>query len=404
MPREQLIFLHVPKTAGTTLRAIAYAHMRTIESPPYTLARHATLTPQGSRPWIRSPRQDRSHHWAYRVWFSSLPDRFRGCRYATMLRDPIRRCVSLYNHLGNAQFNGKPPSMREIVNMPGIGMQFTNHQVRIVSGRKASHGETRRSTLDAAIANIESDFSFVGITEEFEPSMLLAESTLGWHRVPYVSRNLGSQMKRDFASTLTRDGKDNDIEFLREKNALDFELYAFAKKRLLDSLGGRIEADWQVLVSKRVGGDAAQEVPIRSEDAVGSLEVPRRNKVIGWARIRRSDATARVKIRINDRDEYTVLADRTRSDLEKTKVDLCGSCGLSLCFQRTRACMPVTQFAHGFSIRDMSCALALDSSMGKSTRHVLHSWVAHLLADDAEPLKLATLPRHLRSSRSKSNS
>jgi hypothetical protein len=221
-----IIFLHLPKTGGVTLRrtlkwkyAPRMLNFETLTKPAESLAE----VPLSERRNLRVL----TGHLQYGV-HEYLPQR---CEYITLLREPIARVVSYYyyilghpKHWRHEELVRSGMSLEEFVRTsPDRGVE--NDQTRMIAGRGAGEldaGTLGREALEDAKRNLES-FLVVGLTERFDESFILIRRALGW-RVPlYVTANVSTRPKPASAIAL---------ELIRERNQLDLELYEFAGELL----------------------------------------------------------------------------------------------------------------------------------------------------------------------------
>ena len=80
-----------------------------------------------------------------------------------------------------------------------------------------------RRALETAKQNLVTHFSFVGVTEEFDASLILLSRILGWQQPFYIKRNVTTEK-------IARESVDVQTHaLLREANTLDIELYQFAR-------------------------------------------------------------------------------------------------------------------------------------------------------------------------------
>jgi Galactose-3-O-sulfotransferase len=218
-----IIFLHLPKTGGVTLR-------RTLKwkySPDLlsfeTLTKPAESLGEVPLSRRRSTRVLSGHlHYGVHDYF---PQR---CEYITLLREPIARVVSYYyyilghpKHWRHAELVRSGMSLDEFVRTsPERGIE--NDQTRMLSGRGAGElvaGTLGRSALDEAKRNLDS-FLVVGLTERFDESFILIRRALGWKLPMYVSANV---------STRPKPASETALESIRHRNELDLELYEYAR-------------------------------------------------------------------------------------------------------------------------------------------------------------------------------
>lgn len=232
MSQSPTIFLHVPKTAGTTLREIINRQFR----PDLVYAVYNTdpafrglddlkqLTPEqwgGLRVVLG--------HLDYGVAAWAPPE----SRFVTILREPQDRVISLYHHQMTLY---RSPEQRLTIPDHIVGrkmIQCDNHQTRILSGENPDFGECRQSMLDQAIENMETRFDVVGLTERFDESLLLMCAAFEWVIPFYAEENVSlGRPPRD-----QLDGA--DLEVIAEYNQLDTQLYQYAVQRLDREIGDR---------------------------------------------------------------------------------------------------------------------------------------------------------------------
>lgn len=223
MTKEQIIFLHIPKTAGTTLREIVYAQYAADRIIPiYPDERFINMETFSQLPPEKKDMVDIFiGHFAY--GFHQRLSGNRPYKYATMLRNPIARSLSLYNHLRHRHFSDINISFSELLKSKQ-GNQFRNSQSRYLAGWGA------QEILNTAIRHIEQDFLFVGITERFDESLLLAAHDLAWHLHPYQRLNVTSKMWHiNYADELRNDKE--SMQALKKLNIIDLQLYQYASNR-----------------------------------------------------------------------------------------------------------------------------------------------------------------------------
>lgn len=226
------IFLHIPKTAGTSLR------VRLMQLIPHS--RQCLLYPFGSTSDVlllnRVPLHQRQHfslvmgHTHYGI------DRFMGrrCRYFSFVRNPIDRLKSLYWHLRRAnvefvKFNGANVSLEEAIN-DGLLEQFDNHQVRILAGVRTDSvpiSQISDSELNLALFNIENDFDFLGTLENLEE---YGEALFAKLNLPY--KPLDRQNVHPYSESEKSDERYRRLNFesIKLRNSYDLALYQHVKK------------------------------------------------------------------------------------------------------------------------------------------------------------------------------
>ena len=223
-----LIFLHIPKTAGTTLNRIIewqYDPRRIFTVDPHqiraTVKRLRTL-PEERRRNLQAVRG----HFIYGV-HDCLP---QGGTYITILRDPVKRVLSSFQFIQRRPLH---PLHRKL-KTKGVGvkefLEITanrqNLQTKMLAGVSYT-GPCDESTFAQARENMEKTFRVVGISERFQESLLLIATSFGW-KIPYYENRKVSK---------TRAAVDPSVlEQIREMNPYDIALYEYGMSRLDEDL------------------------------------------------------------------------------------------------------------------------------------------------------------------------
>ncbi len=222
-----LIFLHIPKTAGTTLAGILRDQHLT----------HATLHADGySRLAGLTPQQRRDA----RLLLGHLP--FGGhqyfsqpATYITLLRDPVERVLSHYCHVLRELQGGDPSCHPWAWEGPDLALsdylrlgfgERDNWQTRMLAGAAATDADVcNRAAFEQAKRNLTARFAVAGLTERFEETVVLLQRRFGWGLPYYVKENVG-------ANRLDRTQVPEDVMgVIQRQNEWDQELYAFAAAR-----------------------------------------------------------------------------------------------------------------------------------------------------------------------------
>jgi hypothetical protein len=228
MDRKALIFLHIPKTAGTTLNRIIewqYSPFEIFTMDPYRIRatpERFKRFPEGRRRRLRMVRG----HMFYGI-HEFLP---QGATYITMLRDPVPRALSAYYFILRRPLN---PFHRKVTR-ERLGIedclrlfpQRQNLQSRLIAGVKDTTIADER-LLDMAKEHLAKSFSVVGICEKFEESLMLIAATFDWE-IPFYKNCKVSKTRPQIGS--------GTVEMIRDHNRLDVELYEFGKRLFEESL------------------------------------------------------------------------------------------------------------------------------------------------------------------------
>ena len=222
MDGKALIFLHIPKTAGTTLNRIIewqYNPLAIFTMDPYRIRATPERLRKLSEGRRRRLRVVRGH--LYFGIHEFLP---QGGTYFTMLREPVARFFSSYYFIQRRPLH----PMHRKVTTERIGVEDfirltprrQNLQCSLIAGIK-SGGTCDDRVLDKAKENLERSFSVVGISERFEESLMLMAKTFEWE-IPFYENRKVSKTRPQIDS--------GAVEMIREHNRLDLELYEFGKQ------------------------------------------------------------------------------------------------------------------------------------------------------------------------------
>jgi hypothetical protein len=228
MDRKALIFLHIPKTAGTTLNRIIewqYNPLTIFTMDPYRIRATPERLKKLSEQRRRRLRVVRGH--LYYGVHEFLP---QGATYITMLREPVARFFSSYHFIQRRPLH----PMHRKVTSERIGVEdfirLTPHrqnlQCSLIAGIK-NNGTCDERTLEIAKENLVKSFSVVGICERFEESLVLIARTFDWD-VPFYENRKVSKTRPEI--------EPGAVEMIREHNLLDLELYEFGKNLFAESL------------------------------------------------------------------------------------------------------------------------------------------------------------------------
>lgn len=223
-----VIFIHVTKTAGTTLSAVLeqqYVDQRICRTDHDfdRFERQLAEMPETTKRSIDCL----TGHMAFGL-HRYLP---RPARYVTMLRNPIDRVMSYYyyalhavDHPLHKQLTAAGMTLEQYV-QSGILEELNDGQVPRLSGERdeaVRYGSVPPTRLESAKLNLREHFVAVGLTERFDASLLLFAKALGWKHLFYVPRNVTPNRPR--RATLSP-----GVRGLIERyNRLDMELYEYA--------------------------------------------------------------------------------------------------------------------------------------------------------------------------------
>ncbi|HRQ38144.1 MAG TPA: sulfotransferase family 2 domain-containing protein [Chloroflexota bacterium] len=231
-PPQTVIFLHIPKTAGTTLyhllgRQFPPGHFYIMPNVPQNLPHFQALPPEQKAPIYLI-----AGHFSYGI-HQYLP---QPATYFTILRQPRDLVISYFYYLRNSVAHphfhlAKSMSLPEFIENR-IDLNMSNMQTRMLAGRP-SYGDYYECTpddLEAAKENLRQSFTVVGLTERFDETLLLLQKAFGWQNLYYARMNV--TRKKPSHSDLSSDV----MQSIAQVNQLDEALYRFAATLFADQV------------------------------------------------------------------------------------------------------------------------------------------------------------------------
>jgi hypothetical protein len=230
-----VVFLHIPKTAGTTLGTLLRRHygpaFRRIDTsgahdPEVLRQRVETAL---SRPGLAATQG----HITAGV-LDLMPE---GALVGTILRDPAERTLSQFHHLvtrvGRWQHDWLAPPSRDLTIAGCLGERSyiaDNLQTRMLCGTTSPIEPLPADALDRAKQTLRDRFTFVGTTERFDEWLALLNLKLGWPTVAYEPARAAPERMRK------GDVSPEDLRRIEEANALDQQLYEYGAQLLAQAL------------------------------------------------------------------------------------------------------------------------------------------------------------------------
>lgn len=249
-----VIFLHLPKTAGTTLHNIInrqYPRQAIHSFGPDAVAAVAAFRamPEAERANIRLLKG----HMPFGL-HTYLP---QPAAYFTMLRDPVDRVISEYYfarrnpaHYLHWLIVEQNLSLVEALEAQ-VHVMLNDAQTRLLSGvwGEVPFGEMTAEHLEQAKRNL-AHCTIVGLTERFDESLLLLQRAFGWQDIRYRRANVTPERppKESFEPAA--------LQIIRQAQPLDLELYDYARQLFNEQKKKYGLSFWQVqayYAHKRLG-------------------------------------------------------------------------------------------------------------------------------------------------------
>jgi len=233
---EAIIFLHLPKTAGTTLNRLieweySLGEMYSVDPVlfEWSFARLRRL----SKRRLRRTRMFKGH-----MLFGLHEVLPQPATYITVLRDPVERVLSAFYFMRSYKLH---PLYWKFRNEKWTVEEFVqrstrdNVQCKIIANAHY-HSPCTQEVLDRAIDHLDNYFSVVGLSERFEESLALMKLRFGWQLNSYSSFNVTR------ARPKKGDLPQATLDLISEKNRFDVALYQHAV-RLFESAVSQHQAE-----------------------------------------------------------------------------------------------------------------------------------------------------------------
>jgi hypothetical protein len=282
-----LVFVHVPKTAGSTLRSVLNMN----EPGPRSRALGNVFKGGGGidRTIVTRLRKHEGPDLAgvgivrghfplgIREYLPEYLPKQRELRCFTFLRDPVERTLSHYyairdrregeEEAGKYAESPLPPDPT-LDDALAAGYVHDNLQTRMLCGDPEPFGEVTEEMLEAAKRNLSEELVFFGLTERFDESLVLAKRRLGLRAILYRSSGrVNPERPR---------GKDVPAELRRaaeRSNRYDIELYRYGVEIFEEALGPRtLEFEVELAALKAGKGDGELDVPMPPPASFGGDE------------------------------------------------------------------------------------------------------------------------------------
>lgn len=245
-------YLHIPKTGGSSLNKLAYMNYRLSEVEPEdkigayingVIYTDRIAYPLGFFTGCTGPTDAYDELagiaatkpvTALLGHFSFGVDQYLGrrCIYATVLRDPIERVLSLASHFRKWDYGplgeNKYGPYIEIGRTEGRDFvdvlrqyplpEFSNDQTRRLTAESLEFGakDGWESLVKASLHNVP----VIGLTERFSETLVLFSDRLGWDMVSVYERKLTNDQRLQVEALSAQ-----DLDWLRSINQVDLRLY-----------------------------------------------------------------------------------------------------------------------------------------------------------------------------------
>ncbi len=235
---ETVVFFHINKTAGLTVRQILEN-----QYPPEQRFHVHDAAKNGPtlQDYLDLPDEEKAK---FRCLLGHMPYQIKQHQptpvvYFAFFREPLKRmishyywCISRENGIGKRIVN-EQISLADFLLSKDITVQADNFQVRILANDEMVTNNERidmtqpcdQAMLEKAVDRLERQFRIVCLQERFDESVLLLRHAFGWRTPYYKSKNV---VKKKPA----RIQLPSDVEAaVKERNRFDYALYEYVTDR-----------------------------------------------------------------------------------------------------------------------------------------------------------------------------
>jgi len=191
--KNKIIFLHIPRTGGTTFRDILerfYYPENVIEIKKFVESEK--MIKNISKEELSKIQLIKGHlNFGIHEWIDG------DCKYITFLRDPIKRIVSTFKYVNN-NFNHPDHDFARSISLKKYieskkNLLLDNGITRLLLGPRyvfeTPFGTINKKHYLMALDNLENYFTFAGITERYNESLLVLKNELQWSSPFYSIAN-----------------------------------------------------------------------------------------------------------------------------------------------------------------------------------------------------------------------
>jgi len=236
-----LAFMHIPKTAGTTVTDILINEYgaKLISIIPRNYKTYTYPDLKEDFHVYKNPSCITGHYLRPFVDFKEYNEKLE---WFTFLRDPVKTFISLYIH----QFTGKHAKYK---------IEFSEWMTTFNRKNRIVNWIAGENNLEKAKEIIEGKFKFIGITEKFDESLVLLKEKFNLRSIDYSvkMKSRDSHLKNQILNNLAR-----FEDQIMLNNNLDTELYQYALNKIfplqIEEMGyDKFSKSFQEIKQKQIG-------------------------------------------------------------------------------------------------------------------------------------------------------
>lgn len=234
-----LIYLHQPKTGGTTTKGFLKRNFHNRRSFQIEKPYHKNIEQFKNLSDNQKTTIDLLYgHFGHGI-HKFLPQK---CFYFSIIREPIKRVISHYNY--DANKNSIP---KKIANKKGNilsfedyffqwSKRFNNGQVRLLSAENGEFfnkgyefGKCDTEMLEKAKGHVRQNFLLLGLLEEFDKSLMILAKKCGLSLPIYIKKKVSKDRVKHSINN-------KELELIYKYNQLDLEFYDWAKNHFYEEV------------------------------------------------------------------------------------------------------------------------------------------------------------------------
>jgi len=231
--QQTVIFLHVPKAAGSTLHTVFNRQYK--RANVFTIDEEQSIEDLKQLSKTQRAQIEVLKGHMYFGLHELLP---QPSTYITILRDPVERVISHYYYIlrnpSNELYNqvaSTGMSLKDFV-LSGLSLEIDNGQTRLLSstGAVVPYKQCSSEVLESAKQNVKERFSTIGFVERFDETLILLKRAFKWDMPFYTKSNV--TQNRPLKTEISK----STLDVIEAYNQLDIQLYQFAQERFEEQI------------------------------------------------------------------------------------------------------------------------------------------------------------------------